>query len=67
MIKRPGEKMSKSIEVLIKTIWKEEQVPDKWNKGELTSIWKGKGDREQLVNHRGIGRSLKSAPENAIS
>ena len=54
MVKRPDEKMSRLIQTLIKTVWKEEQIPDKWNKGEITSLWKGKGDRELLTNHRGI-------------
>ena len=54
MIKRPGEPMTKYITVLIKTVWKEEKVPKDWKKGLLTSLWKGKGDRETLENHRGI-------------
>ena len=39
---------------LIKTIWNEEKIPTDWKKGIITSIWKGKGDRELLQNHRGI-------------
>ena len=54
MIKRPGEVMNKYIHELIKTIWNEEKIPNAWKKGIITSIWKGKGDREQLKNHRGI-------------
>ena len=54
MMKRPGEPMTKYIAVLIKTVWKEEKVPKDWKKGLVTSLWKGKGDRETLENHRGI-------------
>ena len=42
---------------LVKTIWTEEQIPRIWNKGHITSLWKGKGDREMLTNHRGITTS----------
>lgn len=54
MLKRPGEKMSKFIYPLIKIIWEEETVPSSWNLGHVTSIWKGRGDKECLSNHRGI-------------
>ena len=42
---------------MIHTIWKEEKVPKCWNKGKITSLWKGKGDKEDLRNHRGITTS----------
>ena len=32
----------------------EEVVPQHWNEGVMTSVWKGKGNRECLQNHRGI-------------
>ena len=54
MLKRPGPAMENMICPLIKTIWKEETIPDQWNKGLITSLWKGKGDKELLSNHRGI-------------
>ena len=31
-----------------------EKVPQAWNEGSITTIWKGKGDKENLANHRGI-------------
>ena len=57
MLKRPGEKMSQFLYPLIKTIWEEEEIPSSWNVGHITSIWKGKGDKESLHNHRGITTS----------
>ena len=39
------------------SVWNEEEIPDHWNKGQITSIWKGKGDKEVLKNHRGITTS----------
>ena len=57
MLKRPGEKMSDFIYPLIKQVWEEEVTPNLWNVGHITSIWKGKGDKEKLENHRGITTS----------
>ena len=54
MVKRPGEAMLGLISPLIDTVWKEESTPDSWKKGLITSIWKGRGDKETLNNHRGI-------------
>ena len=54
MLKKPGETMVGYVYTLMRTIWKEENIPDQWKKGLITSIWKGKGDRESLSNHRGI-------------
>ena len=53
-LKRPGAVMEEIIHPLIQSIWEEEKIPDKWNKGVITSLWKGKGDKEMLKNHRGI-------------
>ena len=39
---------------LIRKIWANETIPSDWNNGSITSIWKGRGDRESLDNHRGI-------------
>ena len=57
MLKRPGEKMTRFLYTMIKTIWEEENIPRYWNRGQITSIYKGKGDREMLKNHRGITTS----------
>ena len=57
MLKRPGETITKFIYPLITTVWNEEEIPNEWNKGQITSLWKGKGDKERLENHRGITTS----------
>ena len=54
MLKRPGPAMEEIVTLLIQTVWTEEAIPDQWNKGLITSLWKGKGDKELLSNHRGI-------------
>ena len=57
MLKKPGETMIVFIHPLIQTIWKSETIPSRWNTGAITSLWKGKGDREVLSNQRGITTS----------
>ena len=57
MLKRPGERMSNFLYLLIVQIWEEEIIPEPWNTGHITSIWKSKGDKEKLENHRGITTS----------
>ena len=54
MIKKGGEPLIQALVPLIEAVWHEEKVPTKWNHGLITSLWKGKGDREMLKNHRGI-------------
>ena len=57
MLKRPGETMIDFIYPLIKTIWIEESIPSIWNTGTVTCLYKGKGDKEDLRNYRGITTS----------
>ena len=57
MLKIPGHIMTNFVYPLIKTIWEEEKIPKKWNEGQITALWKGKGDREKLTNYRGITTS----------
>ena len=54
MLKNAKDGFVNTITPLIKHIWKYEQIPSKWNMGHITSIWKGKGDKESLQNHQGI-------------
>ena len=39
---------------MILAVWHEEKIPAQWNEGLITSLYKGKGDREVLNNHRPI-------------
>ena len=54
IIKGTKDQFTKLYMPLIKKIWDDEQIPSEWNNGSITTIWKGKGDRECLDNHRGI-------------
>ena len=57
MLKRPGEAMIDMLHPLVTTTWDKEITPDLFNKGFITSLHKGKGDKESLANHRGITTS----------
>ena len=57
ILKIPGDVMTNFIYPLITTIWNEEKIPNKWNEGQITALWKGKGDKENLTNYRGITTS----------
>ena len=65
MIKNGGEPMVDAVMVTLEAFWMEETAPKHWNKGIITSLWKGKGDREMLKNHRGItvSSSIGTIPE----
>ena len=54
IVKKTGVPMVKYVTNLMETIWTEEKVPDPWKMGLVTSLYKGKGDKEVLSNHRGI-------------
>ena len=54
ILKKGGDEMVNFIMPVIKAVWQEEAVPEQWNMGIITNIWKGKGDRERLENQRGI-------------
>ena len=54
MMKYTKDQFTKILMPLIKEVWLIEKVPTAWKKGAITTIWKGKGDKERLENHRGI-------------
>ena len=57
LLKRPGNAMVKFIYPLVTTTFDEGKTPKIFNKGTITSLWKGKGSKEDLSNHRGITTS----------
>ena len=54
ILKRGGDEMVTFVQPVVDAFWNEEETPDHWNMGVITSVWKGRGNREQLKNHRGI-------------
>ena len=57
MLKRPGVTMIEIIHPLITAIMNDETIIDEFNTGHITSLFKGKGDQEELKNYRGITTS----------
>ena len=45
MIKMTESEFIKNFMPLINKIWEKEKVPNEWNTGSITSLYKGKGDR----------------------
>ena len=54
MIKGTEMQFMKILKPLLEEVWESEQVPNSWTEGSITSLYKGKGDKECLKNHRGI-------------
>ena len=69
ILKKGGEPMIDVIMPVIKAFWTEEKSPKQWNEGRITSIWKGKGDREKMDNQRGVTVSsgVGTIPEEILT
>jgi hypothetical protein len=69
IIKGGGIKMVNTIYPLIDEFWKKEVAAEQWNGGSISSIWKGKGDKEKLENHKGItvSSAIGTIPEEIIN
>ena len=68
ILKRGGDPMVILIHPLVQQFWRSEQAAEQWNHGAISSIWKKKGDREVLTNHRGItvSSAIGTVPEEII-
>ena len=68
ILKRGGDPMVNLIYPLVIQFWRSENVAEQWNHGIISSIWKNKGDREDLNTHRGITVSsgIGTIPEEII-
>ena len=53
-LKRGGDSFVDCLYSVIKEFWLNEDSPKEWNRGIISSIYKGKGDREKLQFQRGI-------------
>ena len=69
ILKRGGDEMARLILPLVQQFWRTEKAADQWNEGVISTIWKGKGDPEELTNHRGITVSsgVGTVPEEIIN
>ena len=68
ILKYGEDEMAKVIYHVFRMFWLDEVVPSLWNEGLISSLWKGKGDKEKLEFHRGItvSSSISMIPEEII-
>ena len=68
IIKCGEEEMAKIIHHVIKMFWNDEEVIIDWNEGLISSLWKGKGDKEKMEFQRGItfSSAISMIPEEII-
>ena len=52
-----GKELQETLINIFIDIFNTEQIPKDWNKTNISSIYKGKGNIEDLKNHRGISLS----------
>ena len=60
LLKAGGEPVAVALHSVVCAIWRSESVPTDWTKGLIVPIWKGKGDRQDCSNYRGV--TLLSVP-----
>ena len=54
LLKRGGQALVNCLYPVIQEFWAKEYTLEEWNRGLISSIYKGKGDREKLEFQRGI-------------
>ena len=59
-IVKSGTMFKQAIFTFLKRIWKEEDIPKKWEETKLIQVYKGSGSKEKLENKRGKQRQTKT-------
>jgi len=59
-LKDGGEATLEALHVVLCTVWSSGAIPSDWKKGIIVPLWKGKGDRYDCNNYRGV--TLLSVP-----
>ena len=54
MIKRGGRSLQRSILRMMKSVYKNEKIPEEWNTAYIKNIYKGKGSKKEMSNYRGL-------------
>ena len=65
LLKAGGETMIHGLHAVLSAIWQSGTIPSDWKKGLVVPIWKGKGDRQDCNNYRGI--TLLSVPGKVLA
>ena len=66
LLKAGGEAMTRGLHAVLTAVWHSgNTIPPDWKKGLVVPIWKGKGDRQDCSNYRGI--TLLSVPGKVLA
>ena len=65
MLKAGGEAMTRGLHAVLSAVWQSGTIPPDWKRGLVVPIWKGKGDRQDCNNYRGI--TLLSVPGKVLA
>ena len=65
MLKAGGEAMIHGLHAVLSAVWQSGTIPPDWKRGLVVPIWKGKGDRQDCNNYRGI--TLLSVPGKVLA
>ena len=65
LLKAGGEDMIRGLHAVLTAVWQTGTIPPDWKKGLIVPIWKGKGDRQDCNNYRGI--TLLSVPGKVLT
>lgn len=65
LLKAGGEAMIHGLHAVLTAVWQSGTIPSDWTKGLVVPIWKGKGDRQDCNNYRGI--TLLSVPGKVLA
>ncbi|KAG0727065.1 Iron-sulfur protein NUBPL [Chionoecetes opilio] len=60
-----GEAMIRGLHAVLTAVWQSGTIPPDWKRGLVVPIWKGKGDRQDCNNYRGI--TLLSVPGKVLA
>ncbi|MEL6802745.1 MAG: reverse transcriptase domain-containing protein, partial [Bacteroidota bacterium] len=60
LLKAGGEAVTRGLHAVLTAVWQSGTIPPDWKRGLVVPIWKGKGDRQDCNNYRGI--TLLSVP-----
>ncbi|KAG0720902.1 Transposon TX1 uncharacterized protein [Chionoecetes opilio] len=65
LLKAGGEAMIRGLHAVLTAVWQSGTIPPDWKRGLVVPIWKGKGDRQDCNNYRGI--TLLSVPGKVLA
>ncbi|KAG0723026.1 LINE-1 retrotransposable element ORF2 protein [Chionoecetes opilio] len=65
LLKAGGEAMIRGLHAALTAVWQSGTIPPDWKRGLVVPIWKGKGDRQDCNNYRGI--TLLSVPGKVLA